>query len=235
MNNFNPHSRLASFYRYFYLTSSLPNNLCNYFWGLTLAVILLPFVWIALAINRYHNIIKFDTTQINTWKYDEKGNSTKSGSKPLNEYRVYEWNRHSTSMGLLFTFFSIVIGFIVGAILFKGLGVDLMPKEYVHGGFVCVTILYIIGLISGFSLFILGLLSISLVRLLSSFQKEKTQEEEEAENAKYIAKNEADAKKRLYRRNNPYFIVLAWRYLVALKEKRCPIITWNYDEPVNKK
>jgi hypothetical protein len=47
------HNKLAMLYREFYNKDTPPNNLCNYFWGLLIALICTPLVWPALIINKF--------------------------------------------------------------------------------------------------------------------------------------------------------------------------------------
>jgi hypothetical protein len=82
-NGLDPHSTLASLYRYFYLEAELPNNLCSYFWKLAIMFVSLPFVWMALIINKgiksVDEIIRgvyscYSKNTPDLWTYEEKVN-----------------------------------------------------------------------------------------------------------------------------------------------------------------
>ena len=52
-----------------------------------------------------------------------------------------------------------------------------------------------------------------------------SEEEKDAKWEKELAEERA---KRLKREANPSFLTLMWRWIVAFKEKNCPLITWDY-------
>lgn len=213
MNNLNPHSRLASFYRYFYLTGDLPNNLCNYFWGLIVAFVCFPFVWTSIFLNYLTDKICYLPT-INRYCV---------GYKPL-----------PTPVGLVFNIFIFIIGCVgfklLGFIFSQTIMFFLLDHMFVVSALI---FLYFLGLITILVVVVVFNIIVGLVRFATSFKKKLTEEElrlqEEKETQKYT---EYWANKRK-KEANPNFLVLTWRWLVAFKEKNCPIITWDYDN--NKK
>lgn len=209
----NPHSNLASFYRYFYMTENLPNNLCNYFWGLLFAFVCLPFVWTAMLLNRILTPIKLK-------EYDMgEGEKKKYGySKPYNPF--------TTGFGVIFTTMIIVIGMVTLRIL--------LGKTFGHNGdglnvfgtspYAIILYLYCVGLLTVLGGVVTFLILMFLWRLLPN----KTPETDEEFYAKLTAKSQIEKERIERRRTNPSFLVLTWRWLVAFKEKNCPLITWDY-------
>lgn len=235
MSKLNPHSNLASFYRYFYLRETLPNNLCNYFWGLVFAFSCFPFVWIAMLINRYKKIISYDETPVNIFEYyeDEKGcNKSKIiGTKKKDEYEVQRFSQTPTGYGFAFTFFAILIGVLTSGLSLKA-GYDFsfmhsfsLPLFFVK--------LYLLGVFSAIIVIILFILIVELHVFLYSFKKELTLEELLLREEKKTIKMNKRWEKERNREVNPNFLTLTWRWIVAFKEKNCPIITWDYDNDNN--
>lgn len=56
----NIHSNPAKLYRAFYNKDTLPNNLCDYFWAVVLAIICIPFTYPILIINAFLWPIYYD-------------------------------------------------------------------------------------------------------------------------------------------------------------------------------
>lgn len=228
----NPHSKLALFYRYFYLRTNLPKSLCDYSWSLVLAIICFPFVWSAMLVNHYKNAISLSTNWV--WKtsdyVDEQGYTHKNTARKVEETKYFvDFNPLPTFVGVIISFGLIILGFIVSALGVTVFGlISLMPPNpnwmiafqfYFMGIFAC---------ISGIVLFfIFGF----LIRLLPK-KKPLTYAEQEAKELKdqeyFNAMSEKRAKTYLYRQANPRITTLIWRGLVAFKDKNCPMITWDY-------
>lgn len=205
----NPHSKLASFYRYFYLTEKLPNNLCNYCWGLVLAIICTPFVWPAIAINMFNKEI---------YLYEDK------------QFQMYSvrGKKTATSMGIVFSFFILVIGAVTIILLEK---MDII--NHVHAkNLSFLFILYLVGISTVAFSILMFYFFVAITRIIDSFKNELTEDEREAkylaENRRYAEKYEKDWENKKYREANPRFYTLMWRWIVAIKEKNCPMITWDY-------
>lgn len=193
----NQDSKLASFYRYFYLTATLPNNLCHYFWGLILAFVSLPFLWMAVAINMYNKRI--------TW------------SEKWSEYSVSS-SAMTTFTGIFIQFYALIFGAGIEIFLTKYLSIDFKGITSLP-----LALLTAIGLGILVSALIVGIF-ILVIALIKVYDKTITDEEKEAmAEAKYQKWLAKDRNRTL----NPSFISLAWDAIVAFKEKNCPMITWS--------
>lgn len=207
----NPHTKLASFYRYFYMTEKLPNNLCTYFWGLMLAFILTPLTWLAMLHNRIYNPIKKKT-----YTYEDK----------TTYYYDTPYKPVATAFGLGFTLLAFCIGAVTLISFGKLTGID--TRNFIGSSSVilgCIKI-YAIGLLTVFGTIALFYLLMAIWRLIP--KKEPKKETDEEYYARRKAENKAEMERRIYKENNPTIFTLAWKWLVAFKEKNCPIITWDY-------
>ncbi len=216
MNKMNPHTNLASFYRYFYLTKDLPNNLCNYFWGLIFAMICFPFVWMAMAINRVNNKISY---VFDTYAHFENGEFIEHRKRYY--YRV-GFNPISTGIGILFTFMTVIIGLCTSKVL---ISIFIIAQLGVISSLQVVLItMYFIGVISIGAAIGLFHGIMALIRLIPN--KPLSDEERHQKRMKELEENH---KRKLYREANPSFLTLTWRWVVSFKQKNCPIITWDYE------
>lgn len=221
MNKLNPHGYLASFYRYFYLTDKLPNNLCNYCWSLLIAFLTFPFVWMAVLMNRMSNKIKF-----NTEKYNHYENGEFVDVRPRNRYEV-GFNPIQTAYGLLFTFATVMLGAFV---FIKLLGNQ--PAQHQGMGYFIkgLFVVYAVGVATIISCVLLYFVYLFIYKFFIKLKKKPTTEEIIARDLRAEEKRKKYWEKVHYREKNPNFIVLFWRYIVALKEKNCPIIEWDYNK-----
>lgn len=240
LNTFNPHSSLASFYRYFYLVETTPNNLCDYFWKLLIALICFPFVWPAMAINRYNKVVWFDTALYNIWEYDEvAGHNICRGEKPLNRYRIRVSQSHTTAIGALYSLVFFIAGIFSSGVLYKFFHIDLLTNGNPNVSFHLLYMLYITGVICIFSSIGLFFIIVAVCRFLSKFKKQLSQEEKEAlylaNEKRYVERSKRCQERRARRQANPNFIILLFRWFKAIKEKNCPIIEWDYDNNLPKK
>jgi hypothetical protein len=208
----NPHSRLASFYRYFYMTENLPNNLCNYFWGLMLAFVCLPFVWLAMLINYINHPIKRK-------EYQEDGK--------IIYYYDTPFEPCATGYGIIFTFINLIIGIATIELISK-LGISTATLTFGLTNIKLLFYIYGVGILAIASSIGLFFGYMALMRLIPD-KKEKELTDEE-----YWAKRDAEdikeRERREYKLNNPSLITLAWRWLKAFKEKNCPMIDWDYSK-----
>ena len=241
MNKLNPHSGLASFYRHFYVTTQLPNNLCNYFWGLMFAFIMFPFVWIAMAWNRFNNFIYFDTrleTVFETYTApDGYVGSISAGEKPKNVY-AKKFDTVNTAFGLIFTLLAFLVGGLSFGMILRLSNFNII--EHVLGnekGYLPMFLIYLIGIATAITFILLFVLIVWMVTFVSKFIPEKKSkttvdvlEDWDKEWRDSQAKREAKAARLLRRQTNPNFFILTWRWMVAFKEKNCPIITWDYEQ-----
>lgn len=218
----NPYTALASFYRYFYSTAELPNNLCNYTWKLVFAIICLPFVWTQLLINILHKRIY------------ESSKTEWNGKAYVKTTCFNVQYDTSVVLGLLYTILYLFLGLIVFSILEK-IGFDLnvlLPKGMV------ITILsrfYLVGVLL-FGLCIgLFFLIINIARLVTKLKGVPTAEELALKKAKIDAIFDKLIEREKYREQNPNIFKLIWRGIVAFKEKNCPIITWDYTKKYEQK
>lgn len=226
-NNLNPQSRLATFYRYFYLTNTLPNNLCAYFWALFFAFIFLPFVWIAVIINYKQNKIK----RYKDSKYIFKNNVV------VDNISFYRYLVSNDAMKTMSGFFLTLLAMIIGATVYAGV-LQLNPVVVNNMGlFKALTFLYLVGILSVLSIILIILIIIGLFKIINtliySIKKEPTLEqklEKERKTMEYEEKRrEKEREKEKYREDNPNFLAIAWRWVVAFKEKNCPLLEWNYE------
>ena len=211
----NPHSKLASLYRYFYMEETLPNNLCNYFWGLFFAIICLPFTWLAILHNRVYNPIT---------KHENK-----YANKTLHYYTT-PFKPLPTALGLIFTVFTFVIGAVTLIIFEKITGVNtraFINQSTIPIGVIKMYMIGILGIIGSIGLFNV---LIALLRLLPK----KAPETEEEFYARLTKENQRNKERMEHKRNNPNIFTLAWRWLVAFKEKNCPLIEWDYTKKEEK-
>ncbi len=231
MNDFNPHSRLASFYRYFYLVTDLPNNLCTYFWKLLFAFIWFPLVWPAMLINYLNKKIVLEYNTHNEYDKNWRILSTEKRCRYLKRHNALE-NGNGALLTLLILFIGVFtcyyITFNCSAIFFN---IDIFKSI----GVICgALIIYGTGLLVVFTAIAYFVIGIDIVRLFSKVKKVLTQEELDALQAKKDAEHEAMCERDRYRAANPNFIILTWRWIVAFKERNCPLITWEYNKFNNK-
>ena len=218
MNDLNPYSRLASFYRYFYITGSLPNNLCSYFWSLLFAFVTLPFVWTAVFINRFNKRIVFKTyTYGETGKYETR------------KYYDVDSDRVNTLYGLVFTFLAFLLGVITLGLTQKVTGINLDVLSFGFKNWIAMFYLYGIGIVTAFASVGLFFIVMALIRLIPT-PPELTDEEYYVMLKK---RSQKQFEKMEYKRLNPSFLTLTGRWLVAFKEKNCPLITWDYEKKPN--
>lgn len=214
----NIHSNLASLYRYFYLTSELPNNLCSYFWKLLIAVVCSPLVLPALLINRYvyntfvlKNVESYDRS---TGKYTE-----------VQEYRNY--NEHiPTPVGFLLNVLSLLIG---GLSIEFFTWIGLFTKGFGEGWGIPLQLLFIffMGIATIFSVFFLIYFIFTVWKKIDEIKKPKTPEEWDVYFEKQKVKEEKKRLQKIEREKNPGFFKILWIRLVAFKENNCPRIEWE--------
>jgi hypothetical protein len=213
----NINSNLASLYRYFYLTTELPNNLCTFRQGLLIAMVCIPFVLPALLLNRY--VYKTFVQKTYFDEYDK-------------EYTVYRKlnNEVPTFIGIL-----IYIGFLgLGGITIRFLWwVGILSTEFANEWPVYIQLLIILG-------FGLGTTFLSVISVLSIFEawtkikkikEPKTQEEWDIFWKKQEEKDKANTLKRIKKEKNPGFWKILCTRIKAIKEKNCPIIEWDNYKP----
>ncbi len=204
MKNFNPYSRTASFYRYFFLKKDLPNSLCDYSWGLLIASISFPFVWVAMLFNRIKNKIYFDVKE--------------------KRYRLADFGVIPTVVGFVFTLLLFLVG-IISLGIFEGIyGIKFIDKM---GGINCLLLSYITGIGSVIVAVISYFTINGIINLFSRFKKELTPEEKEIKQATYIEKLTIKEKAN---QNQPNYFKILWLGFKAFKEKNCPLITWDYEK-----
>lgn len=202
----NPHSNLASLYRYFYMTDKLPNNLCIYFWGLLLLFICLPFTWLAMIFNYFNNPIQRKEYK----SYDDN----------IIYYYTMSYKSIPTMIGFFFSFLTISVSICIIAFLAKcGISETYFVNRTNSAIFTLLS-LYVYGLIFIFISICLFFGIIHLVRLLPKKSLETNEE--------YLTRLNKDLKRMEHKRNNPNFITLACRWLIAFKEKNCPLLDWDY-------
>lgn len=205
----NPHSKLASFYRYFYMEENLPNNLCNYVWSLLFAFACTPLTWLAMLHNRIYNPIRKEK------RVNYMGQ--------LMYYYKTPYKPIQTGVGIIFSFLAFMIGAVTLKIFEHISKVEIIrPSEILLG---CIKI-YGVGILTVFTSIALFYGLMFLWRLIPK-KKEKEETNEEF-HARMDARNKAEMERRIYKENNPSFLTLVWRWLVAFKEKNCPMITWDY-------
>ena len=59
-----------------------------------------------------------------------------------------------------------------------------------------------------------------------------TQEEKDERKRKELEEFEKYKADKQHKLDNPNFIMLTWKALVAFKEKNCPVITWDRNEEI---
>lgn len=91
------HNQLAMLYRNFYNRSFLPNNLCNYFWLLLVALICTPFVYPVLILNKF--ISPFE------WSYSQY-------------YRRSSYNNIPIVIGVVFNVLIFLFGILLSQMIY---------------------------------------------------------------------------------------------------------------------
>jgi hypothetical protein len=205
----NPHSNLASFYRQVYLEDELPNNLCNYFWAIIFGIITLPFTWLILLFNYSKGYIK---------KYQLEN---------TDGITQYYYAVHCQSLPTRYGFMGTIAIWMLGAltVVFISILTGHQPKEFTNALTIPMLIIsvYLIGIASLFTCIGLFMSAIAIWRLIP---KKPVKEETEQERKM----REFNEKLNAVRQRDPNIFTLAWRWLVAFKEKNCPLITWDYSK-----
>lgn len=201
MIKLNQHSKIASLYRYFYVTTKLPNSLCDYFWGVIFAFCCLPITWIPMVINKINGKIVYN--------------------KQRYEYEI-EYRPLPSIFGLLFSIGIIFIGGI-GSGLFYGItGVDVSPNNIFT-----LAIFYVYGIVMIILSVISYFIITSIIKFISLFKKELTeQEKEQIKNAKH-AELLRKMEKEEIKNKKQNFLKITWIYLKSIKNNYCPLITWE--------
>ena len=146
-------------------------------------------------------------------------------TRPVVEQNYYVSNNAMHSLfGLIFSFSTMAIGMFTISILIT-FGVRFEKTDVITA----LSIFYGFGLITIITSILVYHLIILVSRFISYlFPKKDTETDEEARE-KRLKKSKELEEKRLRREANPSIFVLAWRWIVAYKEKNCPIIYWDYD------
>lgn len=208
----NPHTNLASFYRYFYMREQLPNNLCNYFWNLIFAFICLPFVWTAMLLNRILTPIKLK-------EYDMG-----EGEKKKYYYST-PYDPIKTGYGIVFTFLLLIIGGVMLRLVYgKTLEHGNVIDAFGTSAYARLLYVYCVGILT----VLCGVTAFFILMFLWRMLPKKAPETDEEYEARRTAENQKDRERMERRRTNPSFIVLTWRWIVAFKEKNCPMLEWDY-------
>jgi len=200
----NPHGLLAKLYRAFYNETKLPNNLCNYFWKLILAIILSPLLWPMLLINGVTYPIERDEDN----KY----------------YGGYM--RSSNLYGALINGLMFIFGVLATEKYYgRGFVNYIHPfKMYLNGIVVSVIALSGITVIIGF----IYLCSVVFNYFDEKKEKEKYNYEEETE-AEYLKRKEQEIalmeERELKKQKSLWY--LSKKMFFAWKEKNCPLIEWK--------
>jgi amino acid transporter len=209
----NIHNNLASLYRYFYLTSELPNNLCSYFWKLLIAIVCTPLVLPSLLLNRYGS----NTFVLKTY-VDHNGNE-------CSDYRKYN-ESVPTGVGLLL---NVVITMVGGLMIALLTWIGLLDKDFGNNFPVIMQILTIFGF--GLATIVTVILSVLGIgnawNKIEDMNKPKTQEEWDRFWNKEEEKDKAKRLKLIEKEKNPGFFKILWARIKAAKEKNCPIIEWE--------
>ena len=238
----NPHSRLASFYRHFYLVGTLPNNLCLYFWSLLLAIVITPFVFSAMISNWFNKQITYHEHKEDEWGYTSNFEWVILEPK-LKQYYSVNPSKLPTSTGLILNIIFLAVGALIINLMSYFLNNDLFKIfSNINSGYFVINlivinlIIIIIGLVSSFIIYYSIIFSfIFLCDLYNKIKGEdkKIDDYDEIEK-QYIIRRNALIEKKRYRSENPNFIRLCFRWLKAKKDKNCPILKWDYDIKKNK-
>jgi len=195
------HNKLAMLYRAFYNKEQLPKDLCSYFWLTLIALILTPFVWPALVINKL--VAPFKWKDVPTW---------------IDDTAVPHYTRSYRSsipvlLGLVFNAALFIIGIPVTKLFFG----DMVSYMSVYKW-------YLNGIAGVFIFAVIITLFVKLMTYLAN-RNPKSEEQEELE---WQLKSE---KKRLKRiKYQQSFRYLLWQRIKAWKEDNCPILTWEDDK-----
>lgn len=197
----NIHSSLAHFYRNFYDTPKLPDNLCSYFWKLVIAFICAPFIWPTIVTSAFTRPYRYST-----------------------ETKAYTYGGENIGLflGFLSNFIFLVLGF--GFLdIFYGKGTSNIVsiwKIYVDG------VMSAIIITAGFILFFHFLKF--LIKTAENFRNkgkrygDMTLEEKTA----YWDEIERKKKEKEERRKKTFWYI-AKQYFIAWKDKHCPRIEWE--------
>lgn len=196
----NPHGLLATYYREFYQTTKLPNNLCSYFWKLVIGIICFPICYPAMAINYAQNPIRYDKED-NSW----------SGGGDI-----------PTAIGGLLNLLILLIGLGFSHIVYGNItGYFSLGKLYING---------IIGTICVIALIAITAFMVYGVYLLVEYIQERKQNNHESisqeeYNKREVIRQEILKQKELKRQKSLWY--LTKKMFFAWKEKNCPIIEWE--------
>jgi hypothetical protein len=214
MSNLNPYTRLASFYRYFYLTEKLPNNICSYTQKLIFAFIMLPFTWIAVLQNYLAKAVKPNV--------DYNG---KQG--------FYVREDVVTAYGLAYSVGVLFIGIFITSLLDKLFLIDNKPfiNNYITAT-IWLLLFYFLGIIYILLIvcfvYIIKHIVYGVVKIIDYINKDKPKPTNEEIISQWVKTNELKEAKRLKRESNPSLLRLMIKRLIAFKERNCELITWDY-------
>lgn len=194
----NVHSKLAKFYIIFYDKTTLPNNLCAYFWSLLFAFICAPILYPSLIINAL----------MSPPHYSE-------------EYKRY------SGVGLVPNVVGLVLNILIlfgGGILTKQFyGAEYYPflpiwKAYVNG--IIFTIIFSAGIY-----LLIRLIKFIVTHYPKRTPKVKKYPSDE-EWLKLMEAQEKREQERQLRRKKSFWYLLKQSF-IAWKDKNCPIIEWD--------
>jgi hypothetical protein len=191
------HNKLAMLYREFYSKEDLPNNLCNYFWSLLIAVICTPLVWPALIINKF--LAPFE------WR---EGDS-------FGKYENPYYSRGYRSE------VPIILGFLINCFLFL---FGLLFTEMFYGNTLQFMSLYKI-YFNGVLGIAIGILVITLFVKLITYLANRNPDSDEVRRAKMDLYYEKQKLKSIKYKQS--FRYLVFQRIKAWKEQNCPLITWS--------
>jgi hypothetical protein len=219
MNNtwkLNRDGSLASFYRYFYAKDTLPKNGCDYFWLLCLAFVLLPFVWPAVALNRFNN--KIILRKSTYWDSNLQSNVL------CTYYDVYSSGFVQTGLGLVFNIILIIVGGLILGPLYKS-----HPDFFIFHIKSFIFTIFIITAIGFVSIIAVWLFFKYLFAFIISLIPSGPQTEEEWHEyyTKQREKDLAKLKRYYEKQAHPNFFKLIGMRIMSYKEKNCPIIQWE--------